>query len=77
MLGRLPNITGSARIHSGRTVDHSGALIQVKHGTNAGDNGGWTNDYGIDIDASASSSVYGKSTSVQPEALRLLPCISF
>lgn len=71
----LPNITGSARIHSGRTVDHSGALIQVRHGTNAGDNGGWTNDYGIDIDASMSNSIYGVASTVQPQSLCLFACV--
>ena len=32
---------------------------------------------GIGLDASRSSQVYGRSTTVQPTALKLLPCIKF
>ena len=33
--------------------------------------------YNVSIDASRSNSIYGKSTTVQPPALTLLPCIKF
>ena len=75
----LPNITGSTQIgeYPLYTVKHTGAFS----GTDNGD----ADYHGQDIhsnvprslrfDASQSSSIYGRSSVVQPPAMQLLPCI--
>lgn len=70
----LPNVTGYFR-EAGNDLDAGGCIQTTKT------NGGWVQagDGGlrkrVDIDASRSSSSYGRSTTVQPPSLRLLPCI--
>ena len=72
----LPNITGYFR-DAGDDLD-AGGCIQTTQTT-----GGWV-DAGsgglrkrVDIDASRSSSAYGRSSTVQPPALRVMPLIKF
>jgi hypothetical protein len=36
-----------------------------------------TSSYGIKIDASKSSSIYGNSSTVQPPAVKLIPVIKY
>lgn len=71
-----PNITGYFR-EAGDDLD-AGGCIQTTQTT-----GGWV-DAGsgglrkrVDIDASRSSSSYGRSTTVQPASIRFIPAIKF
>lgn len=84
----LPNITGHDCIgwhgvHIGivnNSEDRSGALsapLQVREGIDGGSSASYTNNVsrGIAIDASLSSPVYGKSTTVQPESNEWIVCV--
>lgn len=67
----LPNITGNATgFGSGQTHTFSGALFQSggSSGTFGGSGG---NHFNLGFDASRDSSIYGNSTTVQPEAIKL------
>ena len=68
----LPNITGSfVSVYGGNSV--SGAFTSTGSGhTKQGTD--WDGQ-AISFSASASSGIYGASTTVQPPAIRLLPCI--
>ena len=79
----LPNITGFSgsfqkdyRFRNG--TDFGGALYQYTGGT-GGTDANTSSDYcsQIGIDASRSNPIYGNSTTVQPPALTLLPCIKY
>ena len=74
----LPNIIGSA--FNGYTcnndVEVSGALSYTPYGEGISANVG-REGLKLEIDASRSSSVYGKSDTVQPPALQLIPQIKF
>ena len=77
----LPNITGSiwaARTGRGDAPETaaSGAFTEASK-WNASVHQGGSDDWGSEyaLDASRSSSIYGKSTTVQPPAVKLLPCI--
>ena len=70
----LPNITGAFNgVESGGLVSEGAFYLKSKgyHGTNDSDWDNWL--YGFD--ASRSNSVYGRSSTVQPPAMKLLPCI--
>lgn len=76
----LPNIIGQSNIPNGRATsgsaffDMTGAFTFVEptdYGNATGSGGGGR----IDMSAARVSSVYGKSSSVQPPSLRLLPLI--
>lgn len=77
----LPNITGSiwaARTGEGSrpSTVASGAFSEASRWNAAVHHGGdddWGSEYALD--ASRSSPVYGRSSTVQPPALKLLPCI--
>lgn len=85
----LPNITGSMGIGDMSGIsyvlatgtDETGSLRRkgntttVSYATSTLKNG--TNGYGASINASYSSSIYGNSSTVQPPALTLLPCIKY
>ena len=62
----LPNITGSFSTASDKNLG-TGAFSWTdnKYATNGGGKGG---QYGINFNASRSSSIYGKSSTVQPPA---------
>ena len=82
----LPNITGAfqgrgstSTAYSGSVLLAEGSFAHERHGgsdANAftGDTSVVQNDR-ITLDASRSSSIYGNSSTVQPPAVKLLPCI--
>ena len=75
---RVPNISGQETSKWGLiNATFSGALYPVKSSANHIGEGGGNSVYVFGIDASRSSSLYGKSATAQPESLRLLPCIKF
>lgn len=78
----LPNITGWTLLASTTNSDpayYSGALstqdIALYRVTNSGTLGYTKNQ--LNFDASKSNPIYGNSTTVQPPALTLLPCIKY
>ena len=78
----LPNITGwtlSASTTNSDPAYYSGALstqdIALYRVTNSGTLGYTKNQ--LNFDASKSNPIYGNSTTVQPPALTLLPCIKY
>ena len=79
----LPNITGSftdtATSSGGIKSTPTGAFRNTKDGTvqNYGGGSGNLKDIKYDFNASFSNSIYGNSTTVQPKALTLLPCIKY
>lgn len=80
----LPNIKGSANnalqtfSWSSSISAGSGAITTTPVGdTMAGTHGNGYGGVWIDFDASKSNSTYGNSTTVQPPALCLLPCIRY
>ena len=81
----LPNITGVANTVSiGKfflgTSDYGGAISSVTTVTNVDGSvptGLQTQTTGIDFNASRSNTIYGKSNTVQPPALTLLPVIKY
>ena len=76
----LPNITGSIdniiRYHSG--ISSTGAITGSNGGSSfpSGANENNKNTH-IKFNASRSNSIYGNSTTVQPPAFTLLPCIKY
>lgn len=80
----LPNITGILQADRNFVYSYitSGAIICNNKIPSGGYGLGWneTIEMGgceISIDASKSNSIYGNSTTVQPPALTLLPCIKY
>ena len=69
-----PNITGKFGCADGGSVTWVGPLKVV---SDAAGRTGWGGDGGsnIDIDTSWADSTYGKSSTVQPSSIRLLPVI--
>ena len=70
----LPNIVGTfdGNVNDG-TARKTGAFYTYNYNSYGadGDSGGGT----VGFDASRSNSVYGRSNTVQPPAMKLLPCI--
>lgn len=74
----LPNITGYASgILFGSESEFVGAFLRQGEVVNAKDpTGSWNHHYQtVGLDGSRVDSAFGKASSVQPAALRLLPCI--
>lgn len=75
----LPNITGGATsIFFGYTSSFDGVFWRAGESVIARDptSDVWNHRYGtLAIDASKGNAVYGNSTSIQPPALLLMPCI--
>lgn len=72
----LPNITGSTTTTGTSCfATASGAFSTTGSVMYRTTNGQSQDAYAISLDASDSSSVYGRSSTVQPSALRLIPCI--
>lgn len=70
----LPNITGTFNGPESGGLISSGAFYLLKRGGIGTGKSDWDNwIYGFD--ASRSNAIYGRSTTVQPPALTLLPCI--
>ena len=69
-----PNITGKFGCADGGSVTWVGPLKVV---SDASGRTGWGGDGGsnIDINVSWADATYGKSTTVQPPSIRVLPCI--
>lgn len=70
----LPNITGEFQGGDSLQSLATGAFGMVSETQSAIGGGSYRLDKG-DFKASRSSSVYGKSTTVQPSSVRVLPCI--
>lgn len=69
----LPNITGTAKFYSGYSISSSGALTYTKDTSSNNPGGGnMLGNATLSIDASNSSPIYGNSTTVQPQTIKLL-----
>lgn len=66
-----PNISGAAGYLMGGYFAETGALAKESDSSWGGDSS-WNNGRGFSFDASRSSSVYGRSSAVQPQSLKVL-----
>lgn len=75
----LPNITGTVQVgdYPLHTANHTGAFYGTDYGTadHHGQDARSNVPRAFGIDASKVSSIFGESSTVQPAALELLPCI--
>lgn len=71
----LPNITGEFGCDDRQTSVQSGAFYAARSPVNTSAEGGDGVWYKFIFDASRSNSIYGASATVQPPAVKLLPCI--
>lgn len=75
----LPNITGEYTANYLDTENDAavyvGALFSARKGSLLGTSGSLGKSNVIGFDASKSSSAYGNSSTIQPEAIQMLPCI--
>lgn len=80
----LPNITGAITSYelgraggaaAGALYDDGSAKYGVSRDSGSGNHDGQS--LVITLEASRSSSIYGASTTVQPPAVKLLPCIKY
>lgn len=71
---RVPNITGQFQAESWNITGRQGAFY-IRKKSLGGASGSDGEAHEVSLDASYSSSVYGRSSTVQPSALRLIPCI--
>ena len=78
-VGWRPNITGTLQVGGFplHTANHTGAFYGTDYGTADyhGQDGRSNVPKAFGIDASKVSSIFGESSTVQPAALELLPCI--
>ena len=72
----LPNITGTATRATSDVWYGEGAIIELGQ-AGTGFAGGTFHFGSLGFNASKSNSIYGNSTTVQPPALTLLPCIKY
>ena len=75
----LPNITGAGPLASSDSPSGSftGAFSKATGSLAGGISEGGSVDANVTFDASASSAIYGAASTVQPPAVRLLPCIKY
>lgn len=73
----LPNITGSMFTNAGKNSIENGAIKYTATVGGGGTNNSNTGTGVVNFDASRSSSVYGKSTTVQPPALTMRYIIKY
>ena len=76
-VGPIPNITGTFK-KDGNGIVASTAKGCFSISPSSGDSAGkdWTSgSQGVSFSASGSSSIFGRSNTVQPSSLLLLPCI--
>ena len=76
----LPNITGHIDYDSAGNIDYreNGCLSTDKNKAATGTRGSSVDLYrGIHIDASRSNPIYGRSDTVQPAAIKLIPIIRY
>ena len=69
-----PNITGRFQAESWNITGRQGAFY-IRKKSLGGASGSDGEAHEVSLDSSYSSSVYGRSSTVQPSALRLIPCI--
>lgn len=69
-----PNITGQFQAESWNITGRQGAFY-IRKKSLGGASGSDGEAHEVSLDSSYSSSVYGRSSTVQPSALRLIPCI--
>ena len=69
----LPNISGRLGAYDCSGSSFTGAFRHA--GNEGGPSTAWRSVAYSDFDASRSSSKYGSSSTVQPESIRLIPCI--
>ena len=67
----LPNITGSLSQMWANSIASEGATIKTEEGTSTKPSKGSNNSYRVTLDASLSSSIYGKSDTVQEHATQM------
>ena len=67
----LPNITGTVDVCDDRASGYSGAFYNTNEGSPNCTDSGWSNTK-AGFDASRSSSIYGNSNTVQPQAVKVL-----
>lgn len=73
----LPNITGSFRTALA-VYDGTGAMYGSGTGVNIGGSGAWNSgERDMNLDASKSSGIYGKSKTVQPPSVKTVFCIKY
>ena len=73
----LPNITGNFRVTLA-VYDGTGAMYGSGTGVNIGGSGAWNSgNSNMNLDASKSDSIYGKSTTVQPPSCKTVFCIKY
>lgn len=74
----LPNITGtfSAALEWTQHT-YTGPFRRDNQNGHGPEGSAWTNSQLISFDASRSNGIYGASTTVQPPALTVLPCIKY
>lgn len=65
----LPNITGTMKGVDDNSWNYTGAFYEIEQG---GSSGGTNNGSRPGFDASRSSSIYGNSTTVQPQTIKVL-----
>lgn len=70
----LPNITGQFQAESWNITGRQGAFY-IRKTSLSGASGSDDGAHEVSLDASYSSSVYGRSSTVQPSAYRFVPCI--
>ena len=70
----LPNITGQFQAESWNITGRQDAFY-IRKKSLGGASGSDGEAHEVSLDSSYSSSVYGRSSTVQPSALRLIPCI--
>ena len=68
-----PNITG--QISNIASYDESSGSFALTQTNGVHHDGGGARRYKVDFSASRSVNLYGRSSTVQPAALRFLPCI--
>lgn len=75
----LPNITGAGPLASSDSPSGSftGAFSKATGSLAGGISEGGSVDANVTFDASASNALYGAASTVQPPAVRLLPCIKY
>ena len=68
----LPNITGTAGMLIGGDIGPKTGAFGTESKTSWGGDSSWNNGRNFNFDASRSSSVYGRSSAVQPQSLSVL-----
>ena len=72
----MPNISGEIVSANANQVSENGPFF-LEDAINGPSGGDTSNNLMVCIDASRTNSCYGASATVQPSALRALPCIKF